>query len=209
MEPQKARLAFSGFLTLCALIVFNALFLQKDAGFVDHAVSRSAGSRIEPRPGLSHPTGRHEARQLDLLRAVRRELSAQNYFPGRSASGRLDAMTMAAIMAFQYDHDLPVTGKPSNELLKNILFGMNNRQEGMDKGNSIPADSSQMVAEIQGTLSALGLYRGKIDGLLGKAGQQAIRRFESKRGLPVSGRISGLLVQELMRVTGVEFSTLQ
>ncbi len=174
-----------------------------------HAVQQSGGARAEPSQGVSISFGRQAAKQLDLLRALRRELLAQNYFPGRSALGGMDAMTMGAIMAFEFDHHLPVTGKPSNELLKNILFGVTGRQKATDGETSITTTSSQLIAEIQGTLSALGLYDGQIDGLLNKAGQQAVRRFESQRGLPVSGRVSGLLVQELMRVTGVEFSTVQ
>jgi len=204
MEPQQARMAFAGFLTLCALIVFNALFLQKDVGFANRAVP---GAELGQRGAT--PDSSEENKRIDLLRALRRELSAQNYFPGRSVSGVVDAMTMGAIMAFQHDHDLPMTGKPSNELLKNILFG---GAAGEGRSENRPykrAHPSRLIAEIQGTLSALGLYEGKIDGVLREAGQQSVRRFEGARGLPVSGRVSGLLVQELKRATGVAFSALQ
>ncbi len=220
MEPQQARMAFAGFLTLCALIIFNALFLQKDAGFAVGAVPGSQVSwsaneaaqgeqRGAPGQRETRAVNFEENKRIGLLRALRRELSAQNYFPGRPVSGTVDAMTMGAIMAFEYDHELPVTGKPSNELLKNILFRGAGGEGRSEKPSYKRAHPSRLIAEIQGTLSALGLYEGKIDGVLREAAQQAVRRFESERSLPVSGRVSGLLVQELMRATGVEFSALQ
>ncbi len=208
MEPQQARFTFLVFLSFTAAIVFNALFLQKDTGF------RALENPV--RPDLAElaslpAEGHRQARQVEgheLLRAVRRELARLNYFPGSNASrldGRVDAMTMGAIMAYQYDHGLPVTGLVSNDLFKRLLFGVGKTADGRGKRPVFTRETRQLVAEIQGILSAKGYYDGKIDGLFAGQTSGAVRRFERDRGLPVTGRISGLLVQELSRLTGVGF----
>jgi len=201
---------------ICSLIVFNALFLQKDAGFIRQAAQMRAGiSLAGGREAVADRSGQGD-RQADLLRAIRRELAAQDYFPGRFLSGQasrgeagvLDAMTCGAILAWQYDHHLPMTGKPSDDLLKQLLFGVSPSSPSSAVGKRLhpPARPLRLVAEIQGTLAGYGFYRGRIDGLSGEATREAIRRFERARGLPVTGRVSGLLVQELQRFAGVAFS---
>ena len=57
----------------------------------------------------------------DVIRAVQRELGMRGYKPG-IPSGVVTAATRSAIMAFQHDHGLPLTGEPSEALLKAIVF---------------------------------------------------------------------------------------
>jgi peptidoglycan hydrolase-like protein with peptidoglycan-binding domain len=211
MEPQQARLTFAVFVALSVVIVFNALYLQNDAGFAtravfDHASPDGAvgegGEAREPQ----------KQKGSSLLRAIRRELSQHNYFPGNANSrldGRVDAMTMGAIMAYQYDSGLAVTGRARDALLKSFLFGVGDKVRRQGEMVELSEDTRPLVAEIQGILSAKGHYSGKIDGIFRKQTMEAIRRFESDRGLPVTGRVSGLLIQELTRMTGVAFSSSQ
>ena len=51
----------------------------------------------------------------------------------------------------------------------------------------LPPD--QIVADVQGALQRLGYYQYAIDGVLGPATQVAIERYQSDRGLPVTGGI--------------------
>lgn len=212
MEPQQARLTFFVFLSFTVAIVFNALYFQKDAGF---AVRGSYSGTVSMRAGEEMQMGNAIGKTVkgnDLLRAIRRELANHNYFPGNSSSrldGRVDAMTMGAIMAYQYDSGLAVTGLVSDGLLKSFLFGVDKRASRRARRPVFSRDTRQLVAEIQGILSAKGHYTGKIDGLFASKTMGAVKRFESNRGLPVTGRISGLLVQELSRATGVAFSASQ
>ncbi len=212
MEPQHARLTFAAFLALSGFIVFNALFMQRDAGFMlrvsadGHALPVNASNLVQ------EPSGNHTFRGDKLHAAIRRELSQLQYFPGARSSrldGRLDAMTIGAIMAYQYDSGLPVDGLASDAVLKSMLFGAT-KVEGRPK--TMPhmgSETRQLVAEIQGILSAKGHYGGKIDGIFKGRTIEAVERFERSAGLPVTGRISGLLVQELTRLTGVAFSASQ
>ena len=212
MEPQQARLTLAAFLALSGFIVFNAVFMQKDAGFAMRANSDRALLKPDAGEVVSVNLGAQNVKGEKLYAAIRRELSQRQYFPGSHISrldGRLDAMTMGAIMAYQYDSGLPVNGLANDALLKSLLFGTAGATVRYEIAPEMSADTHQLVAEIQGILSAKGHYRGKIDGLFEAATIQAVKRFEAHAGLPVSGRISGLLVQELTRSTGVAFSASQ
>ena len=210
MEPQQARMTFAVFMAFTLTIVFNALYFQKDAGFASVGTGdRNIAGADRNEVSVAGQDSRRVAGN-DLLQAIRRELSAHNYFPGTSGSRfdqRADVMTRGAIMAWQYDNALPVTGLVSQELLKSFLFGVSRKADGQTKPPKFGVETRQLVAEIQGILSARGHYTGKIDGLFAKQTMAAIKRFESDRDLPVTGRISGLLVQELTRLTGVVFTS--
>lgn len=213
MEPQQARLTLFVFLALSGVIVFNALYLQKDAGIipakgpVSGVLNRVDGSSSSS-SSLAAVSGQTESDEKKLLRAIRRELTRRNYFPGNANSrldGRLDVMTIGAIMAYQYDNGLKVTGVASQNLLKEFLFAGGKKRPSGKKIPDYSPGTRRLVAEIQGILSARGYYRAKIDGIFKSRTVEAVRRFEAARGLPVTGRISGLLIQELMRSTGTSF----
>ena len=53
-------------------------------------------------------------------------------------SGRMDAQTQAAIMAYQADHQLPTDGFPSEQLLNHVLGQLGNRQPAIRKGPPAP-----------------------------------------------------------------------
>ncbi|MCP4934280.1 MAG: peptidoglycan-binding protein [bacterium] len=212
MEPQQARLTFVAFLALSGFIVFNALFMQKDAEFMLRVGTDNAALKGNTSNVLQTMRGNHSFKGDKLHIAIRRELSQLQYFPGARSSrldGRLDAMTMGAIMAYQYDLGLPVDGVASNTLLKSMLFGATKSADQPKTMPQMGLETRQLVAEIQGILSVKGHYRGKIDGIFKGQTIEAVKRFERRAGLPVTGRVSGLLVQELTRRTGVAFSASQ
>jgi hypothetical protein len=61
--------------------------------------------------------------------------------------------------------------------------------------------SEDLVREIQSLLVRLGFYRGPADGALGDLTKEAIRRYETKRGLPVTGEPSRELLDRLKAET--------
>jgi len=88
-----------------------------------------------------------------------------NYFTGDDD----DTVLAGAIMAYQFDHGLPLTGLATDELLKSIVFGVEAAGEGNDTAPRIDSEHARrLVAEVQGTLSAKGYYAGDIDGKLWK-----------------------------------------
>ncbi len=212
MEPQQARLTFAAFLALSGFIIFNALFMQKDAGFMLRVSVDRALLKVDASDEATALGSNHSFVGDKLHTAIRRELSQLQYFPGSRSSRldrRLDAMTMGAIMAYQYDRGLPVNGLASDALLKSLLFGATKAAGQLKTTPQMGSETRQLVAEIQGILSAKGHYGGKIDGIFKGRTIEAIKRFERHAGLPVTGRVSGLLVQELTRLTGVAFSASQ
>ena len=52
-----------------------------------------------------------------------------------------------------------------------------------------PQPSSDMLTKVQLKLSALGYYKGGIDGAYGQQTASAVEKFQSDNGLPVSGRL--------------------
>jgi hypothetical protein len=59
--------------------------------------------------------------EVDVIRAVQQELGRRGYKPG-IPNGMANVATRRAIMAYQHDHGLPLTGEPSDALLKAIVF---------------------------------------------------------------------------------------
>jgi peptidoglycan hydrolase-like protein with peptidoglycan-binding domain len=117
------------------------------------------------------------------------------------ADGLAGPVTRAAIMAFEYDYGLALTGQPTNALLKQILLGSGAATP--RRGENIRVQSAEaeaLIGSVQGTLAKLGYKPGPINGRLGPSTSRAIRKFEADQGLPASGRISGPLISRLARI---------
>ncbi len=138
----------------------------------------------------------------ETVRAVQRELQARGYEAG-TADGVPGLITRAAVLAYEYDHGLPMTGEPSEKLLKKILLGES--QPAATPGSAGLERSSQaeqVIRTVQQSLANAGYAVGKSDGRLGEETVRAIREFEMDQGLPETGRISGQLVARLARLAG-------
>lgn len=136
-----------------------------------------------------------------LVRAVQRELADRGYDPG-PVDGIAGVMTEAAVLAFQFDHKLPLTATPSAQLLKFIVFnGQANERRLVARGKQ-SARASELVTWVQEGLAKLGYEPGSIDGVPGAGTRRAIARFEKDRGLTETGRVSSALLKELAKATG-------
>ncbi len=60
---------------------------------------------------------------------------------------------------------------------------------------------NDLAMSVQTKLAQQSYYRGPIDGVIGSGSLQAIRRFQSDHGLPVTGRID----PKLLKALGVEY----
>ena len=59
--------------------------------------------------------------------------------------------------------------------------------------------SAAEIREAQRLLAGLGLYRGRIDGVFGRNTAVALRQFETRQGLPPTGRLTPELLEQLRR----------
>jgi peptidoglycan hydrolase-like protein with peptidoglycan-binding domain len=135
----------------------------------------------------------------DVTRAIQRELEVRGYETG-GADGVAGSMTRAAIMGFEYDHGLVLTGRASQELLQSILLGSSGGRAKPVGSRGQSAEAREVIRGVQTSLAMLGYKPGPADGQLTPESQRAIREFEIDQALPESGRVSGPLVARLARL---------
>jgi peptidoglycan hydrolase-like protein with peptidoglycan-binding domain len=136
----------------------------------------------------------------EVTRAVQRELKVRGYETG-GVDGSQSLMTRAAIMGFEYDHALPMTGKPSQRLLKAIILGDGARGARIVGSNGQSNEAADVIRSVQASLAKAGYKPGRVTGKLSPETMRAIRAFEADQALPETGRISGPLVSRLARVS--------
>jgi peptidoglycan hydrolase-like protein with peptidoglycan-binding domain len=131
------------------------------------------------------------------ISAIQRELDARGYGP-LASDGVMGIGTRAAIMAFEHDGGLPLTGEASEALLKRVLFGAAAGLAPGDhaKGKSAEA-AEQVIRAVQKGLVTLGYQVARVDGRLGEDTVKAIRDFEVDRGLVPKGRVSAELLARI------------
>jgi len=224
-----ARLVFLAFVGLTGFIIYNALYLQeqRNAAILPAVVRKatptprmpSAAATKPPQPATIPavrtdvpPLPGQEAPQ-QLVTAIQRELAARGYDSG-PADGKLRDDTRKAIGSFEKDHGLPVTGAPSDELLRHILLG-EVVAPGASTGSVASTPSSvlrakpspmakgdQTVKQVQQILADLGYAPGPVDGEIGSETERALSAFQRDRKIAPTGSITPDLLREIKRVTG-------
>ncbi len=124
------------------------------------------------------------------VRAIQRELASQGYAPG-APDGVEGPLTRRAIRAYQRDAGLPRSGRASRELLDHLKFSA--------ARHAARAKFRALIMDIQRELAARGYYTGRIDGISGPLTENAIRRFQTQAGMPVTGRPDRALARALTR----------
>ena len=225
MLRGRLKLQFAAFFLLSGALAANLLLLQpllreqsaqssgaqgdtwladaQIAGFGDTgSITRSDAEATKP--SVLEAFGKPEASAVgatEVTRAVQRELKIRGYETG-SADGSQSLMTRAAIMGFEYDHALPMTGKPSRRLLKAIILGDGARGARTVGSNGQSNEAADVIRSVQASLAKAGYKPGRVTGKLSPETMRAIRAFEADQALPETGRMSGPLVSRLARVSG-------
>jgi peptidoglycan hydrolase-like protein with peptidoglycan-binding domain len=222
MTTREARIGLITFGLLFAGLAINLLAFQSAP---PSAVTKVAAERMPPAaadrfrrgagrsaedasaPSPQGKTGPAPAKtpdpnSVETTRAVQRELRARGYETG-STDGVSGLMTRAAIMAYEHDSGLPLTGEASEDILKHILLGASFGERAARAGTAHDRkpNAEAVIRTVQQALADLGYNPGKADGQLRSETQQAIREFEKNSGLPVTGRISGVLVARLAKTS--------
>lgn len=231
MGPTRIRLFAVVFIGLATAISVNALYLQ-DARYAAGGANMAAQPEAAPRgstaalpssappaktdsAGGSEPPAaapapkprlpRSEPKRApeQLAAAIRRELSRNGYDAGTPAADT-DTELRAAILAFEFDEGLPMSGDVSEAILKSLLFAGGGRG---DAGSPERFESRRrLVAEVQEMLSGLGYGGGPADGRLDDGTREAIRKFETDRNLAEGGRLTARVLLEMVIVSGRPFA---
>jgi peptidoglycan hydrolase-like protein with peptidoglycan-binding domain len=131
-----------------------------------------------------------------LVAAIQRELEAKGYAPGNE-TGELTLATRAAVLAFETDTGRPLTGAPSQAILKDLLFGTTLVVKGLG-APKVTGEGTELVREIETRLRQAGFDPGAVDGNLDASTTRAIERFEAAEGLKQTGRIGGRMASLLV-----------
>ncbi len=132
----------------------------------------------------------------DTVRAVQAELNRRGYGPV-TADGIMGPAGRAAIMAFEYEHRLPLTGQATQEVLKLLLFGAPPAATDAGPPEVRSPQAQALVSDVQRQLTARGYRPGAADGRLSAETVAAIRAFEADQGLVPKGRISAPVLERL------------
>lgn len=211
------------FLVLSGSVGFNMMFMQPPG---EQMLARARQLQSEtrtsawdgrsqdvPAPALTNPRlGPSSMRQVasaappssegvELIRAIQRELGSRGYETG-GTDGMPGLLTRAAIMAYQHDNKLPLTGEASEELLQAIIFGREGATLTVADAGRATGQAERIVRNVQEQLNALGYNAGPANGRLNEETIRAIRAFETAQSLQVTGRVSGPLVARLGRTPG-------
>lgn len=228
MLPGRLKLQFAAFFLLSGGVAANLLVLQPllraqsaksasaqgdtwladaqiagvgDTGSITRADAEAKKPSVLEAFSKPEASAAPAADATEVTRAVQRELKIRGYETG-SADGNQNLMTRAAIMGFEYDHALPMTGKPSQRLLKAIILGDGARGARTVGSNGQSNDAADVIRSVQTSLAKAGHKPGRVTGKLSPETMRAIRAFEADQALPETGRISGPLVSRLARVSG-------
>jgi hypothetical protein len=135
-----------------------------------------------------------------IVRAIQRELLHRDYRIERR-DGQADLATRIAVLLYEYNSGLSLTGRPSEALLERILFGPFRGADTENPVDRLEADT-ELVAQVQVMLSRLGFANLDDTGRLGADTRSALREFAQFRDLRPEGRLTPRLLLELADVTG-------
>jgi len=113
--------------------------------------------------------GPDEVADAETVRAIQRELKERGYGPV-PFDGAIGLVTRAAIMAFEHDHGMALTGEASERLLKHMVLGAvapaNVSHSSVDRVATVRA--AEVIRFVHQRLAALGYAPGHVDGRLGE-----------------------------------------
>jgi peptidoglycan hydrolase-like protein with peptidoglycan-binding domain len=225
MLPGRLTLQLAAFATLSVGVGANVFLLQSreprsevaeaapwslasaetvsvgDTGSIESSDARAAKvANAAASSGPEHSPLTIDASPNEVTKAVQRELQIRGYETG-GRDGVAGLMTRGAILAFEYDHGLALTARPSQELLKTIVLGDGRATPPKRANGTESAQAQDVIRSVQRSLARLGYKPGPVNGRLTAETARAIRAFEIDQTMPESGRVSGPLISRLARLS--------
>ncbi len=194
MSPQRARTYFWLFAAMSASVCANLLLFQPR---LDGKTTATDSKAMRAGTGTSVGAGQ----VADTVRAIQRELKELRLYPGQ-LDGKPSPLVHAAIVAYEQAQALPITGEPTQALLRDLIVGpsaVNAPPPGQGFGVAQGSAAERLIRDIRQKLIALGYATGGGDGRMNIELIQGIRAFERDNALPQTGRVSAQLLLQLQR----------
>ncbi|SHI50266.1 C40 family peptidase [Lutispora thermophila] len=125
------------------------------------------------KPGMTHKDIAELQQKLDIL----------GYFDYYEYTNYYGDKTEAAVRKFQEEYGLKVDGIAGKQTISYIKAKVKQIQLAKEKEEA----EKQLAASIQQNLKSLGLYTGDITSVIDEATKEAIKAFQEKEGLDVTG----------------------
>lgn len=198
MSPQRARTYFFLFLAMSGSVCANLLLFQ--SGREPHRAA-AAASETKAHRAATAPGGRAVDPISETIRAIQRELKELRLYPGQ-IDGKPSPLVHAAIIAYEQAQALPITGEPTQSLLRDLIVGpsaASGPAPGRGVGVAPNSAAERLIRDVRQNLVTLGYAPGNGDGRMTVELIQSIRAFERDSGQPQTGRISPQLILQLQR----------
>jgi peptidoglycan hydrolase-like protein with peptidoglycan-binding domain len=138
------------------------------------------------------------------VKNIQRELGERGYFSGKQ-DGVLTRECRMAILAYEFDENMPLSGEASEAVLKALIFA---RAAGITAKPGVAERferSKGLIEQVQQMLAQYGYTSGPVNGELDARTRDAIKRFESDRHLEAAGHLSERVLLEMVIVAGQPF----
>ncbi len=145
----------------------------------------------------------------EKVRELQHRLRQLDWFSG-SLTGSYGATTVAAVKGFQAKRALPTTGQVDTTTWKRLaaMTSTPTRDERHDVLKPGPAllqsgSSGDLVRDLQARLQQIGWYSGNVTGTYGSVTSAAVKGFQAKRAVPVTGAVDQRTLSRLTAMTRV------
>lgn len=143
----------------------------------------------------------------EKIREIQHRLLQLDWFQG-DITGKYDEATQAAVEGFQSKRSLLVTGLIDAETLE-ALRGMTRTPTHDEMHNILkpgktimgPGSKGDDVRDLQARLRQIGWYEGQVDGIYGNLTKSAVKGFQEKRAIPVTGEVDQRTLDRLAAMT--------
>lgn len=143
----------------------------------------------------------------DTVRELQHRLFQLAWFP-EATTGRFDDDTTAAVSGFQVKRGLPATGKVDTRTWRRLVSMTETPTS--DQKNNIwhpgpvilgPGASGESVRDLQSRLVQIQWLFGDVSGSYDGTTAEAVRGFQDKRGIPVTGDVDQRTLDRLTAMT--------
>lgn len=192
-------------------IAYNAVFLQdptykrpgstalrvevRDSDFEETEKPKNLSSIGQLVKNTQSPAISPQERKL--VAEIQKNLSALGFYKGE-IDGKPGPKTSAAVRLYQNKNGLRATGAVSTRLSEHIKFTRKISQASNTTGSIAPqTKKTYSVRALQEKLALFGYDPGAPDGKMGSSTINALKKFQTDRSLPVTGRVSATILSEL------------